>query len=276
MTTTDTDALEAELSAEVVDGVAWFTINRPEVRNALSWRHRQRLVALLESASIDAAVRAIVITGSGGSFCAGGDLRTTMPPPPPVAGQPARIAGTVTASVRSAQSLIAAVLDCAKPVIAAVDGVAAGMGAQLALACDVVVVSDTARFAELFVRRAIVPDGGAAYVLSRVLPLHVAKRLLLFGGELTAAETEALGIAHRVVAPDQLLAAAAEVGAQLAAGPTATLGLTKRLLNRAPEQGRTIAFDDEAMAQEINVVTHDAGEGLASFRERRQPEFHGW
>jgi 2-(1,2-epoxy-1,2-dihydrophenyl)acetyl-CoA isomerase len=221
-------------------------------------------------------VRAIVITGSGGSFCAGGDLRTTMPPPPPVAGQPERIAGTVTASVRSAQSLIAAVLDCAKPVIAAVDGVAAGMGAQLALACDVVVLSDTARFAELFVRRAIVPDGGAAYVLSRVLPLHVTKRLLLFGGELSAAEADRWGVAHRIVAPEQLHAAAAEVAAQLAAGPTATLGLTKRLLNRAPEQGRTIAFDDEAMAQEINVVTHDAGEGLASFRERRQPEFHGW
>jgi len=271
-----TTDLESELTAVVADGVAWYTINRPEVRNALSYRHRERLVGLLERAANDAAVRAIVITGSGGSFCAGGDLRTTMPPPPPVDGQPERITGTVTASVRSAQSLIAAVLDCPKPVIAAVDGVAAGMGAQLALACDVVVLSDTARFAELFVRRAIVPDGGAAYVLSRVLPLHVAKRLLLFGGELDAAQADALGIAHRVVPPDELHAAAAEIAGQLAAGPTAALGLTKRLMNRAPEQGRAVAFDDEAMAQEVNVMTADAAEGLASFRERRAPEFHGW
>lgn len=273
---TEPTTIERELSVTIGDGVATFTIDRPEVRNALSWRHRDRLVHLLADAAVDASVRCVLITGAGGAFCAGGDLRNPMPFPPPVAGQPERVAGTVSASVRSAQALIAAVLDCPKPVVAAVDGVAAGMGAQLALACDVVVVAETARLAEVFVRRAIVPDGAAAYVLARTLPLHVAKRLLLFGGELDAAQLQSFGIAHSVVPSAELPAAARAVALQLAAGPTTALGLTKRLLNRAGEQGRAVAFDDEALAQEVNVMTHDAGEGLASFRERRAPVFRGW
>ena len=145
------------------------------------------------------------------------------------------------------------------------------MGAQLALACDVVVVSTTARFAELFVRRAIVPDGGAAYVLSRVLPLHVAKRLLLFGGELDSAEATARASPIASSRPTSCTRRRRRWPRSWPPGPTTTLGLTKRLLNRAAEQGRTVAFDDEAMAQEINVATADAAEGLASFRERRVP-----
>jgi 2-(1,2-epoxy-1,2-dihydrophenyl)acetyl-CoA isomerase len=268
--------LEREIRVSRDAGVVTLTIDRPAVRNAVSWRHRDRLIEVLADIAVDASVRAVVLTGAGGAFCAGGDLSTVRPLPPPVEGQPDRIAGAVTASVRSAQALIAAVLDCPKPIVAAVDGVAAGMGAQLALACDVLVVAETCRLAEVFVRRAIVPDGAAAYVLARSLPLHVAKRLLLFGGELTAADLDRFGVAHQVVPPADLAATAAAVAGELAQGPTVALGLTKRLLHRAMEQGRTAAFDDEALSQEVNVATLDAAEGLASFRERRQPLFRGW
>ncbi|MET7859096.1 enoyl-CoA hydratase-related protein [Streptomyces sp. NPDC005318] len=251
------------------DGVSWITLNRPEVMNAVAWDQRERLIALLTDASADPSVRAVVLTATGRGFCAGADLRGASS-----AGE--RIAGDVARTIRlGAQRLIAAVLDCEKPVIAAVNGTAAGIGAHLAFACDLVLAADSAKFIEVFVRRGLVPDGGGAYLLTRLIGPQRAKELMFFGDALTAAEAERLGLVNRVVPAGELTAAAREWSQRLADGPTRALALTKQLVNASLDADRATAFAAEAMAQEINMTTQDAGEGVASFVERRTPKYRG-
>jgi 2-(1,2-epoxy-1,2-dihydrophenyl)acetyl-CoA isomerase len=175
-----------------------------------------------------------------------------------------------------AQRLVAAVLDCEKPVIAAVGGTAAGIGAHLALACDLVVASTEARFIEVFVRRGIIPDGGGAYLLPRLVGMHRAKELVFFGDDLSAVEAERIGLINRAVPPDELDATARAWAERLAHGPTVALGLAKRLLNRSLESDRLTAFAEEAAAQELAMTSLDAKEGVASFVERRPTRFNGW
>ncbi|GAA2222298.1 2-(1,2-epoxy-1,2-dihydrophenyl)acetyl-CoA isomerase PaaG [Streptomyces amakusaensis] len=260
-----------EVLDRVGGGVLWITLNRPEVMNAVTWEQRERIVALLDGANADPAVRAVVITASGRGFCAGADLRGSAAGPPAQRGT-GEVARTVR---RGAQRLIAAVLECEKPVIAAVNGTAAGIGAHLALACDLVVAAEGARFIEVFVRRGLVPDGGGAYLLPRLIGPARAKELMFFGDALTAAEAERIGLVNRVVADGELERTAREWAERLARGPTRALALTKQLVNASLESDRATAFAAEAAAQEINMSTRDAREGVASFVERRSPSFEG-
>ncbi len=254
----------------VVDGqVAYLTLNRPEALNALTPAQRDRLVRLLGEASADPDVRAVVLTGTGRGFCAGADLRGG-------AADGERVAGDVARVIREgAQRLVAAVLDCEKPVIAAVNGTAAGLGAHLALACDLVLAAESARFIEVFVRRGLVPDGGGAYLLPRLVGPRRAKELMFFGDALSAPDAERLGLVNRVVPDGELDKTAREWAARLAAGPTRALALTKQLVNASLDSDRGTAFAAEAAAQEINMTTADAKEGVASFVERRSPEYRG-
>ncbi|WP_308435686.1 enoyl-CoA hydratase/isomerase family protein [Streptomyces phaeofaciens] len=251
------------------DHVTHLTLNRPEALNALAPGQRDELIGLLAAASADPDVRAVVLTGTGRGFCAGADLRGGAP-----AGE--RVAGDVARTLRlGAQRLVAAVLDCEKPVIAAVNGTAAGLGAHLALACDLVLAAESARFIEVFVRRGLVPDGGGAYLLPRLIGPQRAKELMFFGDALTAADAERLGLVNRVVPDDDLPKTAREWAARLAAGPTRALALTKQLVNASLDTDRTTAFAAEAAAQEINMTTADAHEGVTSFVERRGAAFRG-
>ncbi|MBQ1115413.1 enoyl-CoA hydratase-related protein [Streptomyces sp. C3-3] len=251
-------------------GVSWITLNRPEAMNAVTRDQRERIIALLAEASADPAVRAVVLTATGRGFCAGADLRSTPAP----TGE--RVPGDVARTIRlGAQRLIAAVLDCEKPVIAAVNGTAAGIGAHLAFACDLVLAADTARFIEVFVRRGLVPDGGGAYLLPRLVGPQRAKELMFFGDALPAADAERLGLVNRTVPGEELEALAKEWAGRLAAGPTRALALTKQLVNASLDDDRATAFAAEAAAQEINMTTRDANEGVASFVERRPPEYRG-
>ena len=175
-----------------------------------------------------------------------------------------------------AQRLIAAVLDCEKPVLASLNGTAAGIGAHLALAADLVVAGESARLIEVFARRALVPDGGGAYLLSRALGPKKAKELAFFADDVPAAEAERLGLYNRVVPDDQLEAVTAEWAARLGSAPTRILSLTKQLMNRAADQSRVDAFAEEAMAVEVAMGTADMAEGMQAFAERRDPEFKGW
>lgn len=251
------------------NGVTWITLNRPEAMNAVTWDQRERVIALLEAASADPDVRAVVITATGKGFCAGADLR----------GAPTgtdRVAGDVARMIRrGAQRLITAVLDCEKPVIAAVNGTAAGIGAHLALACDLVIAAEEARFIEVFVRRGLVPDGGGAYLLPRLIGPQKTKELIFFGDAVPAAEAERLGLVNRVVPAEALEAAARDWAERLAQGPTRALALAKQLVNASLDGDRAAALAAEATAQEINMGTADANEGVASFVERRTPKYTG-
>jgi 2-(1,2-epoxy-1,2-dihydrophenyl)acetyl-CoA isomerase len=251
------------------NAVSWITLDRPEVMNALTWDQRERVIALLAAASADPGVRAVVITATGRGFCAGADLRSGPP-----AG--VRAPGDVARTVRlGAQRLIAAVLDCEKPVIAAVNGTAAGIGAHLAFACDLVLAAEPARFIEVFVRRGLVPDGGGAYLLPRLVGPQRAKELMFFGDALSATDAERIGLVNRVVPPEELEKTAREWSERLAAGPTRALALTKQLVNASLDADRGSAFAAEAAAQEINMTTVDAAEGVSSFVERRSPRYEG-
>ncbi|MEV4446349.1 enoyl-CoA hydratase/isomerase family protein [Streptomyces mirabilis] len=254
--------------------VSWITLNRPEALNAITPDQRERLIQHLSHASSDPDVRAVVITATGRGFCAGADLRGGPSTGGPPSGE--RAAGDVARVIRlGAQRLIGAVLDCEKPVIAAVNGTAAGLGAHLALACDLVLAADSAKFIEVFVRRGLVPDGGGAYLLPRLIGPQRAKELMFFGDALTAADAARLGLVNRVVSLDDLEKTARDWAERLATGPTRALALTKQLVNASLDTDRTTAFAAEAAAQEINMTTTDANEGVAAFTERRTPHYRG-
>ncbi len=256
---------------EVLDrteaGILWITLNRPEVKNAISPDQRDLVIDLLEKASADDAIRCVVINGSGGSFCSGADLRGSSGKAPPD--------GVADVIRQGAQRLIGAIMDCEKPVVGSVDGVAAGIGAHVAFACDLVVASETARFIEVFVRRALVPDGGGAYLLVRLIGPKRAKELIFFGGDVHAQEAQELGLVNCVVPVDDLESTTKEWAERLAAGPTKTIAMAKKLINNAHDVDRAAAFEAEALAQEANMRTEDAQEGVKSFVERREPDFKG-
>ncbi|GAA3822059.1 enoyl-CoA hydratase/isomerase family protein [Streptomyces chiangmaiensis] len=269
MTPSPEDPVESWVLHTTDQHVCRLTLNRPGALNAITPDLREHLIRKFLDASADPDVRAVVLTGAGRGFCAGADLRGA-------ASGGERIPGDVARTIRrGAQRLVAAVLDCEKPVIAAVNGTAAGLGVHLALACDLVLAADTARFIEVFVRRGLVPDGGGAYLLPRLVGPQRAKELMFFGDALTAPEAERLGLVNRVVPAAALEKTAREWAERLAGGPTRALALTKQLVNASLETDRTTAFAAEAAAQEINMTTADAREGVASFVERRSATFEG-
>ncbi|HEX6420996.1 MAG TPA: enoyl-CoA hydratase-related protein [Acidimicrobiales bacterium] len=274
---TEERPLEAQVATRHEGGVLWITLDRPEAANAVTPAQRDRLVALLADAGARVEVRAVVLTATGRHFCTGADLRHSPPPPARPEGAPDKVVGDVARMIQGgAQRLVAAVLDCEKPVVAAVNGTAAGIGAHLALACDLIVAADTTRFIEVFARRGLVPDGGGCWLLPRLVGLQRAKEIMFFGDDLPAAEAERLGLVNRVVPGGEVAAVAGELAARLAAGPTRAIGLTKGLLNRSLDSDRATAFREEALAQELNMTTHDANEGVAAFVARRDPDYRGW
>ncbi|MFJ5548446.1 enoyl-CoA hydratase/isomerase family protein [Streptomyces sp. NPDC093225] len=271
-------AAEARPAAEPPDdvlhrlenGVSWITLNRPAALNALTWDQRERIMALLAEASADPSVRAVVVTATGKGFCAGADLRGG----PTATGD--RVVGDVARLIRQgAQRFVTAVMDCEKPVIAAVNGTAAGIGAHLALACDLVLAAESAKFIEVFVRRGLVPDGAGAYLLPRLVGPQRAKELMFFGDALPAADALRLGLVNRVVPDADLTGLARTWAERLAQGPTRALALTKALVNASLDTDRATALAAEAVAQELNMSTADATEGVASFVERRTPKYRG-
>jgi 2-(1,2-epoxy-1,2-dihydrophenyl)acetyl-CoA isomerase len=264
-------AIEAAVLHGDADGIRRITLNRPQAANALRPVDRDRLIELLHEADEDHAVRVVVIAANGRHFCSGADLAGIAR-----SGDTKRATDSMRKIMNGAQRLVAAVLDCGKPVIAVVNGAAAGIGAHLALAADLVVAAEDASFVEVFVRRGLVADGGGAYLLPRRIGMQKAKELAFFGDKLPAAEALTLGMVNRVVPAAELDAAADEFARRLAAGPTTAISLTKRLLNASPDGDRAAAFLAEAMAQEIQSTAEDSREGVRSFMERRPPEFRGF
>lgn len=269
----------ADAVRRIEEGVAWLVVNRPEAGNALTSAVRDQLADWLEEASADLRVRAVVVTGTGErAFCTGADLRGGQAAAPPrPEGAPEQAVGDGARVIRRGwQRLVAAVLDCEKPVVAGVNGIAAGGGMHLALACDLVVAVEDARFVEVFVRRGIAPDAGGAWLLARLVGIQRAKELFFFGDDVPAAEAHRLGLVNRVVTRDAFEPTVRELATRLAQGPTKAIGVAKWLANRSLDVDRATAFQDEAMAQELVTRTEDAQEGIRSFVERRPAAFRGW
>lgn len=244
--------------------VAVLTLNRPQSLNALTSELRRSLLAAVKEAGGDDDVRAVVVTGAGRAFCAGADLRAG-------AGE-REFRRVLTAEYKP---LVEAMRALPKPIVAAVNGVAAGAGFSLSMAADLVVASADARFVPAFHRIGLVPDSGLARTLARAVGRHRAFEILVGERELSAADAEQLGLVARVVPPEELPAAAAELGRRLAAGATRAIGMTKRLLNASEDASLEEALAAEAALQELAGRTEDHAEGVAAFAEKRTPEFRG-
>jgi 2-(1,2-epoxy-1,2-dihydrophenyl)acetyl-CoA isomerase len=264
------DPIGSTVLRDLTDGVLTITLNRPEAANAIRADQRDALISLFTQADGDPDVRVVVLAANGRHFCSGADVGGIG------GGGEKRVGDPMRKIMGGAQRLVTSILDCGKPVIASVQGVAAGMGAHLAYAADLVVASDQAAFIESFVLRGLVVDAGGAYLLPRRIGLQKSKELAFFGDRLPAAEALALGLVNRVVPADQLAATTAEFAGRLATAPTSAIALTKRLFNTSLDGSREAALLDEGMAQEIQSYAHDSGEGVSAFKERRSPEYRGW
>jgi 2-(1,2-epoxy-1,2-dihydrophenyl)acetyl-CoA isomerase len=258
------DEPETPLLTDVADGVATFTLNRPEALNALNGQLRRELMAAFKAIARADSVRCVVITGAGRGFCAGADLRG--------ASDERDFRAVLGAEYNP---LIQAIRNLPKPVVAAVNGVAAGAGVSFALAADVVIASEEARFVPAFGRIALVPDSGLARALVRGVGRHRAFEILTGERQLGAADAHGLGLVAAVVPADRLADAARELAQRLAEGPTVSIGLTKRLLNAAEDATLAESLEAEAALQELAGRSEDHAEGVAAFGEKRDPRFTG-
>jgi 2-(1,2-epoxy-1,2-dihydrophenyl)acetyl-CoA isomerase len=260
------------LQRRLTDGALWLRIDRPEAGNSFTLAVQEGLVDALAEADRSAEIRVVVLTASGDRhFCTGPDLRD-----PEMAPDPDRAVGDASRRLREgSQRMVAALLDCEKPILCGLNGIAAGGGANLVLASDLGVAAEPATILELFTRRGLIPDGGAAYLLARHLPRNVVKELILFGEALTADEAHRLGLVNRVVPAAEVEATLDEWARRLAAGPTRAFAASKALLNRAIDDDRLGAFAFEAAQVELIASSDDVGEGVAAFLERREPRFRG-
>ncbi len=274
----DERAPEDQILFEVKNHVAWITINRPERGNALAPINRDRLRDLIEGLNGQLDIRAAVLTAAGDKmFCPGADISTDRENPPRPEGAPASSVGEARRMMlRGQHTLMPAILDADVPIIAAVNGTAAGMGAHLALMCDLVIMAEEAKFIEVFARRGLVPDALGAWILPRLVGPMKAKELMFFADDIPASQALELGLCNKVVPRAELQATATEWAERLAAGPTKSYMLTKWLINRSLDVDRHTLAEEESWAVELNMASLDAAEGIASFRERREPTWRGF
>lgn len=246
------------------DGVVTVTFDRPEKRNAVNNQMWDELEDTFRSIVRSSEDRCVVLTGAGGAFCSGADLSDHTGERP-----------HQLAAMRRINAVVQAFHELPQPTIAKVTGVAAGIGMSLALGCDLVVASEEATFSEIFAKRALSLDGGSSWLLPRLVGMHRAKELALFGDVITAQEALELGVLNRVVPASEIDAVVGEWATRLAAGPPIALAMTKRMLNRAFEQSFEQALDDEARCQSVNFGTRDTVEAITAFLQKRTPQFEG-
>ena len=256
--------METLLVDRAPNGVVTLTLNRPEKKNAMNAAMFNELLAVFREIDASTTDRVLVITGAGDAFCSGADL------------------GERGSDTRHSLARLHWVADIAlafhripKPIIAKVNGVAVGAGMNLALACDLIVASDTARFSEIFARRGLSIDFGGSWLLPRLIGMHRAKELAFFADIISAKEAAELGLVNRVLPPSQLDAFVTDWAERLAAGPPIALSLTKRLLTNSFSVTMDEALEAEGMAQSVNTSTEDTAEAIRAFLEKREPRFKG-
>ena len=250
-------------------GVLRIILDRPEVLNSFHSAMAAEVIAALDQAARDETVRAVLLTGSGRAFCAGQDLDEARPREDgSVPDLVAHLEATYNPIVRRIRAL-------EKPVVAAVNGVAAGAGANLALACDFVIASEKASFIQAFSKIGLVPDTGGTWFLPRLVGLARATALLMTGEKVTAEQAQVMGMIYRVVSPDELMNQATALAEQLATMATRGLGLTKRLLNASATNDLEAQLTMEATLQGEAGNSHDYPEGVNAFLGKRPPHFKG-
>jgi 2-(1,2-epoxy-1,2-dihydrophenyl)acetyl-CoA isomerase len=255
-----------DLRVEIADGVATVTLDRPDALNAFNVPLKEALRATFEGFATDGSVRAVVLTGAGRAFCAGQDLRERLEP------DALPLADEIRARYNP---LLLSMRRLGKPIIGAINGVAAGAGASLALACDIRIAADGASFLLAFGRVGLIPDTGATWLLPRLVGTAKAAELALTTDPLSAADAERLGLVARVVPADDLMTEAAALASRLAAGAPVALALTKEALERSWESTLEEQLEIEAELQGQAGSTADHAEGIAAFLERRPPRFRG-
>lgn len=254
---------------EFAAGVMRITLNRPDVLNSFNAQMARELRGALDDARADKTVRAVLLTGAGRAFCAGQDLSDV---PASTEGAPAdlglHLRGTYNALIKAIRKL-------ELPVVCAVNGVAAGAGANLAIACDVVLASENASFIQSFAKVGLIPDSGGTFFLPRIVGLPRATALMMTADKIDARRAYEIGMVYRVCPAETLQEDAMALATQLAEMPTRGLGLTKRALNASLTNDLEAQLDLEADLQTEAGRTHDFAEGVRSFLEKRKPNFTG-
>ena len=249
--------------------VATVTLNRPEKMNAFGGLMRQEIVEVLEAVASDADVRVVVITGAGKAFCTGGDINEFA-------------SGTVQALSKKVPSerhamcrAVLAINTMEKPVIASVNGVAAGGGCNLALACDIRIAGDKARFGQVFVRRGVHPDWGGIYFLPRIVGYSKAAELIFSGEVISADEAFRIGLVNKVVPQEELAGATHEMATRIAKNAPIPVAFAKRGLQNFQRWDLAQALDYESYVLEVVMKSEDIVEGFGAFLEKREPKFKG-
>jgi 2-(1,2-epoxy-1,2-dihydrophenyl)acetyl-CoA isomerase len=255
-----------DLRIEVGDAIATLTLDRPDALNSLTVGLKEALLRAFVDVGRDPAVRVVIVTGAGRAFCAGQDLRERLDPG----------AAPLATEIRERYNpIILAMRRLEKPIVGAINGIAAGAGASLAFACDIRIAAEGASFLLAFGRVGLIPDSGATWFLPRLVGPAKAAELAMTGEPLTAAQAERFGLVAKVVPDAELGQEARALASRLAAGAPRALALTKRALNRAAESTLEEALEYEAWLQGIAGATADHAEGIAAFMEKRPPRFSG-
>jgi 2-(1,2-epoxy-1,2-dihydrophenyl)acetyl-CoA isomerase len=246
--------------------LAVITLNRPEKYNAFNRDMALLLQKLLDECSVDDSIRAVYLSGAGKAFCSGQDL--------------AEVSGPAAIPIKTILSehynpIVSRLRQIPKPVVCAVNGVAAGAGANIALACDVVVAHESASFIQAFSKIGLIPDSGGTYTLPRLIGFQRASALMMLGEKVSAAEAERMGMVYRVYAAGEFAASSIALAETLAAMPTKGLAYTKEALNKALNHTLAQQLELEAQLQIAAAQTADHAEGVAAFMEKRAPVFTG-
>jgi 2-(1,2-epoxy-1,2-dihydrophenyl)acetyl-CoA isomerase len=250
----------------VENGVARITLNRPSVFNSMHHAMRQEVLTALDLCRNEDAIRAVYLTGAGRAFCAGQDLQEVVDPNGPALHD--ILASGYNPMVRAIRSL-------EKPVVCAVNGVAAGAGANIAFCCDITVAAASASFTQAFSKIGLIPDSGGTWTLPRLVGLQRATALMMLSDKISAEEAAAMGLIWKVFPDDAFAAESLRIAEILAQMPTRALGMTKRALNRAfsNDFNTQLALEDDLQTQAGQ--TYDYQEGVAAFLEKRKPSFRG-
>jgi enoyl-CoA hydratase/carnithine racemase len=251
------------------DHIGWVTLNRPDKMNAFGGRMRQEIAEVIDDVCADPEVRVIVITGAGKAFCVGGDVTEF------VSGETKALTETSPSERPAMSKIVLALNRVEKPVIAAVNGVAAGGGVNLALACDIRIASEKARFGQVFTRRGVHPDWGGIYFLPRLVGYAKACELIFSGDVIDAQEAFALGMVNKLVPHEELMEVTRQMAQRIAGNAPIPIAFAKRGLQNFYKWDLAQALDYESFVLGVTMKTEDIKEGFTAFLEKREPQFKG-